>query len=121
MLSIYFGDMPEAIYNTSVYFDNSYQDDWITDDLTVKMIISYEVTADVEEYLDHNINIYPNPTSGLVNIISEGEQAVTIFNMVGQRVFEGRCEGELQIDMKRFGAGVYAVKVGNETQRVVVK
>ena len=82
---------------------------------------SYEVTADVEEYLDHSINIYPNPTSGLVNIISEGEQAVTIFNMVGQRVFEGRCEGELQIDMKRFGAGVYAVKVGNETQRVVVK
>lgn len=82
---------------------------------------SYEVTADVEEYLDHSVNIYPNPTSGLVNIISEGEQTVTIFNMVGQRVFEGCCEGEIQIDMKRFGAGIYAVKVGNETQRVVVK
>jgi hypothetical protein len=81
----------------------------------------YEATADVEEYLDHNVNIYPNPTSGLVNIISEGEQTVTIFNMVGQRVFEGRCDGEMQIDMKRFGAGIYAVKVGNETQRVVVK
>jgi hypothetical protein len=27
----------------------------------------------------------------------------------------------MQIDMKRFGAGIYAVKVGNETQRVVVK
>ena len=82
---------------------------------------SYEVTAHVEENLSQNTNVYPNPTSGLVNIISEGEQTVTIFNMVGQRVFEGRCDGEMQIDMKRFGAGIYAVKVGNETQRVVVK
>ena len=82
---------------------------------------SYEVTADVKENLSQNTNIYPNPTSGLVNIISEGEQSVTIFNMVGQRVFEGCCNGEMQIDMKRFGAGIYAVKVGNETQRVVVK
>lgn len=82
---------------------------------------SYEVSVDVEENLDHNTCIYPNPTSGLVNIISEGGQTVAIYNVVGQRIFEGYCDGELLIDMKRFGSGVYAVKVGNETQRVVVK
>ena len=82
---------------------------------------SYEVNVDVEENLNGNTSIYPNPTSGLVNIISEGEQSVTIYNVVGQRIFEGFCDGELQIDMKRFGAGIYAVKVGNDTQRVVVK
>ena len=32
MLNIYFGDMPEAIYNTSVYFDYTYQDEWLTSD-----------------------------------------------------------------------------------------
>ena len=82
---------------------------------------SYEVTANVEESLNQSANIYPNPTDGMLNIFSEGEQSVTVFNMVGQCVFEGICKGELQIDMKRFGTGVYAVKVGNETQRVVVK
>ena len=82
---------------------------------------SYEVNVDVEENLNHSTSIYPNPTSGLVNIISEGEQTVTIYNVVGQRIFEGYCDGKLQIDMKRFGSGVYAVKIGNETQRVVVK
>ena len=82
---------------------------------------SYEVTADVEENLGHNSNIYPNPTDGILTIISEGEQSVTLYNMVGQRVFEGVCESTLQIDMKHFGTGVYAIKVGNETQRVVVK
>lgn len=82
---------------------------------------SYEVTADVKEDSSNVTNIYPNPTNGLLNIVSQGEQQVTIYNMAGQRVFEGLCGGELQIDMKRFGAGIYAVKVGNETQRIVVK
>ena len=82
---------------------------------------SYEVTADVVENFGTGTSIYPNPTTGLVNIVGEGVQNVTIYNMAGQRVFEGQCDGWLQIDMKRFGAGVYAVQVGEETQRIVVK
>ncbi len=38
MLNIYFGDMPEAIYNTSVYFKNTYKDAWITKELSKEMI-----------------------------------------------------------------------------------
>lgn len=82
---------------------------------------SYEVTADIEESLDQVTMVYPNPTSNLLNIVCEGEQKVTLYNMAGQRVFEGVADGWLQIDMKRFEAGVYAVQVGEETQRVVVK
>lgn len=82
---------------------------------------SYEMTADVDESLSGGTSIYPNPTTGLMNIVGEGVQHVTIYNMAGQRVFESQCDGWLQIDMKRFGAGVYAVQVGEETQRIVVK
>mgnify|MGYP000391096991 CR=1 FL=1 len=32
MLNIYFGDMEEAIYNPAVYFKNTYQDSWITNE-----------------------------------------------------------------------------------------
>ena len=81
---------------------------------------SYEVTAEVEENLA-SASIYPNPTDGALNIISEGMQPVAIYNMAGQCVFEGLCDGELQIDMRRFGTGIYAVKVGGETQRIVVQ
>ena len=38
MLKIIFGNCEDAIYNTSVYFKNTYQDEWITDDLSVEMI-----------------------------------------------------------------------------------
>ena len=82
---------------------------------------SYEVTANVEECLDRSVNIYPNPTDGILNVVSKGEQIVVVYNTVGQIVFEGICDGLLQIDMKHFGAGIYAIIVGNETQRVVVK
>ena len=83
--------------------------------------LSYEVTANIEESLDQATMVYPNPTSNLLNIVCEGEQKVTLYNMAGQRVFEGVADGWLQIDMKRFGAGIYAVQVGEETQRIVVK
>jgi hypothetical protein len=53
--------------------------------------------------------------------MSEGEQSVTVYDMAGQHVFEGKANGLLQLDMKRFGAGIYAIQVGSETQRVVVK
>ena len=82
---------------------------------------SYEVTADVEENLNRSTNIYPNPTEGLLNIYSHEKQAVTIYNLVGQRVFEGQCEGRLQIDMKAYGSGIFVIQIGNETQRIVVK
>lgn len=38
MLNIYFGDMPEAIFDTSTYFRHAYKDNWITDELSVAMI-----------------------------------------------------------------------------------
>ncbi|MBQ7435976.1 MAG: DUF4869 domain-containing protein [Oscillospiraceae bacterium] len=38
MLSVYYGDMPEAIYNPALFFKNSYSDDWITEELSKEMI-----------------------------------------------------------------------------------
>ena len=42
MLKIFYGDMPEAIYNTSVYFNNTYYDGWLMDDFARKMIKSID-------------------------------------------------------------------------------
>lgn len=100
--------------STTLFSGNHFEDSESTE-------FSYEVTADIEESFGQSTNIYPNPTDGIINVYSQVKQNVSIYNMAGQRVFEGQCEGALQIDMKRFGAGIYAVKVGNETQKIVVK
>lgn len=38
MLNIYFGDMPEAIYNTAVYFKNTYKDKWLMKEISADMV-----------------------------------------------------------------------------------
>ena len=38
MLSIIYGDVENSIYNTNVYFKNTYEPDWIEDNLAKEMI-----------------------------------------------------------------------------------
>ena len=38
MLNVFYGDMPNVIYNTAVYFKNTYEDAWITDSLSREII-----------------------------------------------------------------------------------
>ncbi len=38
MLKVFFGDMQGAIFNTSVYFKNDYEDSWIVDPFVMDMI-----------------------------------------------------------------------------------
>ena len=38
MLSVYLGQMDQAVYHPPTYFDNQYEDEWITDPLSIEMI-----------------------------------------------------------------------------------
>ena len=38
MLKIQFGDMEDAIFNTDMYFNNVYEDAWLTDEFAVRVI-----------------------------------------------------------------------------------
>ena len=82
---------------------------------------SYGLFEDVEEPQETVSRVFPNPSSGMVNIVCEVEQAVVIYNLVGQCVYQGIAQGQLKVDLGSFGAGVYAVKVGDKVWRTVVK
>ncbi|MCM1333770.1 MAG: DUF4869 domain-containing protein [Bacteroides sp.] len=53
MLSVYFGDLSpngkDTIYNTSVYFNNTYKDAWITTPLAKEMIKAVDRSEVVDE------------------------------------------------------------------------
>lgn len=38
MLKIYLGNIEKAIYHPPTYFDNQYEDEWITKELSIRMI-----------------------------------------------------------------------------------
>ena len=51
MLKVIFGDKKETIYNTSVYFKNTYLDEWITDSFSVEMIKDVDKSVVVGPHL----------------------------------------------------------------------
>ena len=51
MLNIYLGKMDEAIYYPPTYFDNRYEDEWITEELSVEMIRDVDRSAVVSSHL----------------------------------------------------------------------
>lgn len=49
MLNVYFGDMPDAIYNTNIYFNNTYKDSWITKPLSREIIQAVDHSEVIDE------------------------------------------------------------------------
>ena len=84
MLHIYYGEMPEAIFNTSVYFKNVYEDSWITDPFSKEMILDVDKSVVLgEAVIDSPVlgKIAPTGLSGGVKtLILIKNEPQTIFN-----------------------------------------
>lgn len=103
MLSIYFGEMPDAIYNTAVYFKNSYQDKWITAPLAVEMI------KDVDRSDVVSASLIESPVLGAITPIqlSGGVKTLLLIANDKEHIFNASTCGDncakwiLQIAQKR--------------------
>ena len=51
MLRVYLGNMEQAIYHPPTYFDNQYEDAWITDNLSVEMIKDVDKSEVISSHL----------------------------------------------------------------------
>lgn len=60
MLNIFLGAMPEAIYNTAVYFKNTYEDEWITSPLTREMV------KDIDDSIVLDSGVIDSPVLGKI-------------------------------------------------------
>ena len=60
-----------------------------------------------------NLSIYPNPTSGLVQLkYSDVIQEVRVYDMSGQLVFRANNNSEiLSIDFAAYARGVYSIEL----------
>ena len=66
MLNIYLGDMENAIYHPPVYFDNTYEDEWITDELSVKMIKDIDKSDVIGPHLVQSPILWTDIHKGIV-------------------------------------------------------
>ena len=85
----------------------------------------YYTTDDVNENTYRRVSVYPNPTNGMLKIEADMIGSVSVYNLVGQKVFEKNVSAdELVIDMNSFGKGVFMVRIdsasGLTTKKITV-
>ena len=90
MLSIFYGTMPEAIYNPALYFKNTYTDEWITDELSKEMIL------DVDRSTMLGPRIIDSPALGGISPreLSGGVKTLISMYKVPERVFNASACGD---------------------------
>ena len=61
--------------------------------------------------LINHVSLYPNPTSSILNVISEAKiEKVKVYNLLGKVVLSKAAEGISQIDISELPKGVYLVE-----------
>ena len=90
MLNIYYGNMPEAIFNTAVYFKNVYEDEWITDPVAREMIL------DVDKSIVLDSAIIDSPVMGKIvpTSLSGGVKTLILMKNERSRVFNASTCGD---------------------------
>ena len=70
--------------------------------------------------------VYPNPTHGTLNIEAENMEGISIYNMLGEKLFETSTSGNcFEYDFSPHEVGIYLVRIQTEkgivTKRVMVQ
>ena len=95
-----------------------YQDNCESEPLTVEVVVVNP--AFVGENSAANVTLYPNPTTGIVNVKADKMQKITIVNAIGQVVMTQSVDNdEAMIDMSAFENGMYLVNITTESGNIV--
>ena len=57
------------------------------------------------------INVYPNPTDGLLKIEGNGAMTVSVYDMLGQEVMRQEVKDQATINLGSFESGIYMVRI----------
>lgn len=119
---------PSSIFNTDVFtiyitvekksifmFD---------DDSPSSQIWGFEKEINEEKLIENEIQIYPNPTNGILNIDSKNEliQSIELIDLTGKSVFERVVNDYAsQLIINGLNAGSYFVKIKTEREILIRK
>ena len=131
MLNIYYGKMQEAIYNTAVYFKNSYEEEWITAPLTKEMV------KDIDQSVVLDSGVIDSPVLGKIPPVglSGGVETLILLANEPEKIFNVSTCGDncakwilklaenrdLTVNLRHlmdFGEGEFNIKILNTNQVV---
>ncbi len=131
MLNIYYGKMPEAIFNTAVYFKNVYEDSWITEPFAQKMI------QDVDHSTVLGNGVIDSPVLGKISptALSGGVKTLLLIKNEPETIFNASTCGDncakwileiadmqdITVNLRHlmdFGNGEFCIRILNNNQIV---
>ena len=92
----------EVLYTSSEHFNG--------------IFLTYDNNCEesVAEVSASNANIYPNPTSGILNIEGNSQMSISVMNMLGQEIMKIDATDKTTIDLNGCGSGIYMIQIKSE-------
>lgn len=132
MLRVWFGEKENAIYNTSVFFKNRYEDEWLLDDF------AKEIVRDIDKSEIVDANVIQSPVLGNISPLqlSGGVKTLILMKHMPGKIFNAstcgdNCakwilslaeEQDFTINLHHimnFGTGEFEIRILNENKLVV--
>jgi hypothetical protein len=83
-----------------------------------------DVIVGISERWEENLAIFPNPSSGLVNLYGAENAEVTVFNALGEAVYASASFQGRSLNLRHLPSGTYFVKItseeGSATRKLVL-
>ncbi len=115
-LSAYSGTVMFGFYAESTIFNGGEFCDIFVDELRVNQTVGIK-------NISNNISIYPNPSSGFVNIVTDDSYKLKVYNISGQIILEKNIVKEDKLFIHE--SGIYLLNFSNNkksfTKRLIVK
>lgn len=116
----YFDIVDCGLYYYQVTSYNSYCESIpaMTSDMGNDYVI-VEVTS-VKEGNKNDVLIYPNPTTGNLNIQADNMSNISIYNLAGQKVLDRNIDAnETNLNLKSLGNGVYMLRILTNSSEII--
>lgn len=80
------------------------------------------VPTDIESNITENFSIYPNPAANIVNITTDSNTELAIFNATGKEVKRIRTnEGSTSIDISDLPNGMYFIVINGNAHKLTIE
>ena len=88
---------------------------FVSDTLSDGIFMTYNNDCDevavAEVVKEDPVRVYPNPTTGLINVDNQGAMHITVMNLLGQKLFDLEASGNTMVDLSKYGQGVYMLRI----------
>jgi len=89
-------------------------------------VYTLDVSQNINELTEtsQELNIYPNPANNFVQIEwnVSSNQKIEIFNITGQEIYSNQLtDNNLKINVSSFEKGIYVLRVGNITKKLIIE